>query len=158
MFVTSLNHKRLLQYFFPLSWLGLSSFVRKLCFPKCNDSAFEKVEGRDLPDWYPQMGYLLLWHQLHFPCYLLQAASFLIHLRSSFCMWSISTLWGLSIIAVYLVVCVRKQEFKKKKSFSPVGCYSGCSEMRQGEEKGCVIPLIDMADRLSSFFYPVRKM
>lgn len=151
MFVTSLNRKRLLWNLFPLPWLGLSSFVRKLCFPKYNDSASEKVEGRDLPDWYPQMSYLLLWHQLHFPCYLLQEAGFFLRLHSSFCMWSISTLWDLSVIAVYLVLCFRKQEFKKK-SFSPLGCYSGCSEMRQGEEEGCVIPLIDLADRLSSFF------
>lgn len=33
---------------------------------------------------------------------------FFLLLQSS--MWSISALWGLSIIAMYLVLCVRKQE------------------------------------------------
>lgn len=59
--------------FFALSLLNLSSFVRKH-FPECNDSAFEKVEGREIcqADLHRQVSFF----EISYPHYLLQAADY----------------------------------------------------------------------------------
>ena len=147
--------------FFALSLLNLSSFVRKH-FPECDDSAFEKVEGRDLPDWSPQTSFLL-WDQLP----TLPAAGsrlFCFLCSPDFYIWSNFLLCVLRIIVmfwccvkktgvfIYLICCCFPQS---------LGLLWRLFIMFWDETvwvKGCVIPLIDTSDRLSSFFYPVRKM
>lgn len=82
--------------------LSLSSFVRKRYFPKCNDSAFEKVEVYieicqiDLHRWVSF--YFEIRCISHGTCYRWQA--FLLPLQSSFYIIYISSLWGLNIIGM----------------------------------------------------------
>lgn len=123
---------------------------------------------RDMPDWSPQMGFLLLWDQMHFTWYLLQVAGFsasfavLILYNLYFLTLGFKYYWNAMVFCVesksliYLFICLFIYLFP-----GPSSCWKGFFIMFWDERlrrKSCVIPLIDMSDRLSSFFYPVRKM